>query len=100
MRKVYKYPLEGDYTKVSMPRGASIIKAQVGADYSNPEIVATLKGHVWAVVETDPKVHPKMKHIRVFGTGHSIDDDLNLIKHIDTCFDGDFVWHVFETDGE
>lgn len=46
---------------------------------------------IWVTVDT---AAPKVTRVfRVFGTGHPIPDDW---LPVGTCFDGPFVWHVFE----
>ncbi len=85
MKRVYKYPFPIlDDVRLALPVGARIIKvATAGVGAAN----------LWAIV--DPSIEAKsMLELRIVGTGHDF-DDANL-RHIDTIFDGPFVWHVFE----
>lgn len=82
---IYKYPLYiSDRNEIEMPSDAKILCVQMqhGVLY------------IWALVD---EVHSltRFRYIRIFGTGHPIDDP-NKLRYIGTVNDGRFVWHVFE----
>lgn len=81
-RAVHKFALLlGSENRIEMDQTAGIL--HVG-----------MQGHLlmlWAVVDTEA---PKFtRTFKVFGTGELISDGW---LPIGTCFDGPFVWHVFE----
>ena len=85
MRKVFKYEIDvtGNIA-IEMPREAQILTVQ--DQYHKPCI--------WALV--DPDNEKETRNFRIFGTGHSIEEE-NLC-YIDTFqrAGGAFVWHLFE----
>lgn len=89
MQTIYKYKVEAtDLPSVIMPVYADILSARAIGD----EI------YVWATVDD---THPTIaRQLAVYGTGHKIDENLNL-RFIDTVimYDGKLVFHVFEVNG-
>jgi hypothetical protein len=86
MRKVLKFKIETkDVNKIEVPLDAKFLSAQCQ------------KGQicVWALCENTTL--KELRIVEIFGTGHDIPDDENLI-FIDTVqlLDGDIVLHVFE----
>jgi len=86
-RTIWKYDLEiTDDQKITMPLGSEIFCAQSQNDVAQ----------LWAVVNpNEPGI--EIHHIKIFGTGHPIDDTQKL-NYIDTIQfrNGRLVWHVFE----
>lgn len=85
--KVFKYPL-ADYTDtqtVWLPEGAQILHMQEQHGIFM----------LWALV--DPDSPSQRRTIRIAGTGHDIDNELNL-RHISTFgFGGSgLIFHAFE----
>ncbi len=84
-RKIYKYVLQiDDNQAIEMPEGATILTAQMQ------------RGHLclWAVVDIDPELPQKMRHIEIIGTGNLFTEAPR--RYIATVQDGSLVWHVFE----
>lgn len=82
---IWKYPLERvDIQRITLPAPARILSA--GLDPSGQLCV-------WAMVDSSPN-QMLCREIRIFGTGHSIDDSL-LPDFVGTVLDGPFMWHVF-----
>lgn len=81
---IWKFPLPpmGDYLVLEMPRGAEILLFAV------QDLVPTL----WARVEPDAPLEERQ--FRFAGTGHPIEWDVG--DHVGSCFQGPFVWHLFE----
>jgi hypothetical protein len=86
MRTIWKYPLHlDDMQRVRFRKDAKILSVQIqGEDLC-----------LWVMVDSDAK--EEWRTIAIFGTGHEIPKDLNLL-HIGTVqhYDGKLVWHVFE----
>lgn len=87
MKKIYKYPIEiQDEQVVLLPTGAKILTVQTKSG----------KAFLWAMV--NPTMPNDMAvTIRIFGTGHTIQDAdrLEYIGTIQMC-GGALVFHVFK----
>jgi hypothetical protein len=86
MRTIYKYPVEvRDTFTLSLPKGAEILTVQ------------EQRGSVfmWALVDRDAE--SEERSFRLAGTGHPIEDGLDL-RHVGTfqMHGGVLVFHVFE----
>lgn len=81
MKKVFKYALKSDCI-LEIPIHAKILKVGRHNDRIS----------VWALVDD---IHEQTeKHvILIAGTGHEIKEK---VGHINTFFDGPYVWHAFE----
>lgn len=84
MRTIWKFPLTGHVTDIEMPGGAQILCVQSQGEGAC----------LWALVEPDNEKKPV--RIRIFGTGHPVDDEMGL-QYIDTfqLHGGSLVFHVF-----
>lgn len=85
MKKIFKYKLEiTEFQEIEMPRHSHILCVQT----QNGEVC------LWALV--DYAEDPEVRKIKIFGTGHPIEQD--NIKYIGTTqqLDGQLMWHVFE----
>ena len=96
MNKIYKYELKTvDSQAIKVPASATFLSLQVQK--------GTLC--IWVMVDSN-ETEMKTLHIRIFGTGHSISDELHgrLSNFLGTyqLSDGDLVFHTFveEIDGE
>lgn len=87
MKKIYKYPIEiQDEQVVLLPTGAKILTVQ------------TQSGKAFILAMVNPTMPNDMAvTIRIFGTGHTIQDDdrLEYIGTIQMC-GGALVFHVFK----
>jgi len=86
MTSIYKYPFDvNDRVELLMPASAEILTVQM--QHGRP--------CVWARV--DPKEEPGIVVLRIFGTGHPIDDK-NDMEYVGTfqMSGGALVFHVFE----
>lgn len=83
--KIYKYELnELPYrTKLELPKTHKILCVQ----YQNNQL------YLWAIV--DDSSPQKQIEIIVYGTGHEIDDVINL-SYITTIQEPPYVWHLFK----
>lgn len=84
MRRVYKYvinPLVDGV--VNLPEDAEVLHTAFQGDALC----------LWAMVDTEAK--PIARKFRVFGTGHDIPLDEDIV-YIGTAFTGYFVFHIFE----
>lgn len=88
MITVYKYTIEvaGGQQDVVVPVCSRLLKIGM----QNGKIA------LWFEVETE-MAYEETKTFSVFGTGQSIPEHVCYI-YIDTVFDGDFVWHVYQVD--
>jgi hypothetical protein len=87
MRKVYKYTLAlQDEQTLMLPKDASILSIQMQGGGDAPQI--------WALVEPEKPKAPRK--IRVYGTGHGIED--GPLEFIGTfqIHGGALVFHAFE----
>lgn len=85
-RAIWKFPFEvTDRLEVLfMPEGAEILSIQI----QNSKVC------IWAVCdERAPKVE---RRFHIYGTGHSLPENLRVSDHIGTIQVAGFVWHVFE----
>lgn len=86
MSTVFKYPIPiNDESEIHMPRGADIICVDVQNGLP----------HLWARV--DPEAPIVVRHFRMAGTGHPLNDD-EVGKHIGSVQlrGGTLVFHIFE----
>ena len=82
---IFKYTLYGFADQeIEMPKGAKILSAGIQQG----------KIQVWALVDKHNKI--ETREFTVFGTGWPMNIKENALKFIQTIFDRDFVWHVFE----
>lgn len=81
-KTIYKYTVPVD-TVLHLPQDAEILTVQV--QHNVPQL--------WALV--DPAAPTTPRHIRTYGTGHSIDDNVEYIDSFQ-LHNGDLVFHVFE----
>ena len=84
--KVYRYTLDhpSGSTTIAMPEGAEVLKVarrQCGIC-------------IWALVDPNPEAVLTLRTFNVYGTGWDI--PTNPREYLDTVFDGDLVWHIFE----
>ena len=81
MKKViYKYKIVNG--PIELPFAAKILK--VGMQRDTPTM--------WALI--NPETKTESRNFVVIGTGDEFDD--TDMKHVETFFDGPFVWHLFE----
>jgi hypothetical protein len=86
-RRVYKYNLEWtDRQSIELPLDAQILDVEIQSDEQ-------LK--LWALFTPQKNLPFRTRYIRIAGTGHDISDD--IIWHIKTIHNRQFVWHIFET---
>lgn len=86
MRTVYKYPIDlTDTFTLELPKGAQVLSVQMQG--ATPCL--------WALVDT--KAEAERRTFRLAGTGHPIDESLEL-RFVSTfqLYGGDLVFHVFE----
>ena len=82
--KIWKFQLEmADLQRIQMPEQSKILKA----GYQGGNLF------LWSVVRPSNKIVDR--EIRILGTGHSMMFEWYR-GHIDTVFQGQFVWHVFD----
>ena len=86
MKSIWKYPLLNakDHQTIQMPVGAQILCLQTQRDVP----------YLWVLVS--PENPRRDRFIRIFGTGHPVDDHSGRLKYIGTYQETAFVWHVFE----
>jgi hypothetical protein len=87
MKKVFKYPLSlvFEETKISLPAQNKLLKVAMRND----------EPFVWFEVSLGSDFSGS-RTFRIFGTGHEITPGF---EHIETFFDGSFVWHLYEKVG-
>lgn len=86
MKTIWKFPLViTGMQPVRLPQGAEILSVQIQHG------IACL----WALVDSDAEIEETT--LRIFGTGHPVDEGLRLefIATIPTL-GGDLIWHVFK----
>ena len=86
MKTIYKYTLNIEDTQVvALPPDATLLS--VGEQNGQLQL--------WAMLDSTAAVITR--HIRIFGTGHPVNEDtkLSFIGTVITM-DGRLVWHVFE----
>lgn len=82
MRTIYKYPIAiTEKQTMILPAGAEFLSVQVQ------------NNNLYAWVLLDTKKPKESVNIRIYGTGHPIEDI--KLKHIETIQIDSFVWHVF-----
>ena len=85
MKVIYKYKLDvTDRQSLQLPKSYQILKV----DMQNGVLC------LWALV--DPDNDSVCCTIDIIGTGHAGIDDNTPRRHLNSVFDGPFVWHVFE----
>lgn len=87
MKKIYKYYIPiADEFELELPERAKILTFQAQND----------AGCIWAIIDTDVITIEKVK-FRMFGTGHSIREEIDELEYIGTIqiFDDNLVWHLF-----
>ena len=82
MRRVYKYPLQ---------LIDSVQKLYVH-DVSTPLLFAMQDGMPCLWLEVSTSQTKVEKQVMIVGTGHQVPDGF---KHIGSCIDGIFVWHLY-----
>jgi hypothetical protein len=82
MKVIYKYQLK---PMVLLPKEALVLKAGI----QNGELF------VWALVDPNETTHIE-RLFEIVGTGHSFEHGYLTHRHVDTIFDGPFVWHIWE----
>jgi len=87
----YQFGMRSDRSVFSMPRGAIIRRAAMQGG----------KITLWAEVAPDPVDGPhteyEQRYFIIIPTGIHWYSDLT---YIDTVFDGEYVWHIYESKGE
>lgn len=83
MITIYKYQIQSDEQKITMPAGASILCFQL------QNTVPT----IWAMVDIEQPV--EVRSFRIYGTGWEMDELMNL-RYIGTIQSESLVWHLFE----
>lgn len=81
MKTIYKYAIKD---RVVMPSNATIKKVA----YQNDYLV------MWAEVDTDNQLEER--YFKTIGTGWGLTYDGGTLTYIDTVFERDFVWHIYE----
>lgn len=79
MKTVFKYLV--NQKPIPMPTNAKFVHFGIQGN------------ETFAWFEVNPNLPSVMKHIRVYGTGHSIPE---TSKHLASLQDGPFVWHLYE----
>lgn len=91
-KSIYKYELMITNTqKVELPVGAEILTVQL--QFESPCL--------WALVEPD-QTETETRVIEIFGTGHTITDDIGVSRKYINTFQtegGVYIFHVFEFTG-
>lgn len=82
MRTIWKFPVTYGQLQRQLPRGAEIVRF---ADQAGGLCV-------WAIVDTEAPL--EWRYFQLCGTGHQIGFEYN--KHVGSCEQGPFVWHLFE----
>lgn len=86
-RTIWKYPFHvNDSVVIEMPIGAKIIPFVGGAMPYDDMLF------IWA--EVDPEAEREDRVLHVVGTGNPMPQ--RPMRHIGTCPNGRFVWHVYE----
>jgi hypothetical protein len=84
---VYKYPLDfskANTTTIQIHDFADILKCAIQGE-------GVFNIYLWANVQTELSLIER--HFAIVGTGWELPKNT---KYIDTIFDGDFVWHIYE----
>ena len=86
-RTVWKYalPRHGGGMALQIPKGGRVL-------HFAPQASALC---IW--VEVDPSEPVESRTFDVVGTGFDVMADA---QYVQTCFDGPFVWHLYEYDAE
>ena len=93
MKTIFKYGIDPHNPRVRLPIGAKIISAGAQKEIRDNEEYHGI--FIWAEVDTDQE--EDLEHIfEVFGTGHDMGTDTQLLTFIDTVFFAEFVFHVYE----
>lgn len=86
MRTIHKQVLQiADEQTIQVPIGTANM------------YVGTQRGDVCMWYMCDPDNEYQDITIRIYGTGHPIEEDVNLLRYLGTAMTegGRFVWHVF-----
>jgi hypothetical protein len=81
MKTIYKYPLYLGYNCLTVP-GENV----------KPLKFARQLGQYYVWIEHEMTGSSTLLDLQVIGTGYSIGSEYS---HIDTMFEGEFVWHLF-----
>lgn len=84
MRTIYKYPMSKSVDTLELPVGAHLLRVDMQQDTPT----------LWALV--DPEASKENIRIAILGTGHQYPETDDEVRHINTFFDGPFVWHAFD----
>ena len=84
MPTIWKYPLHPGTTQHNMPRGATVLHAQM--QQGEPVL--------WALVE--PSADQELRTFDVYGTGHGVRENAGEYIATFQMDGGALVWHVFE----
>lgn len=88
MKSIYKYSFYlSDLVNILLPKNSTILKVAYQNGLTSPQ--------VWALIDTD-ELNIETRILRIYGTGQPIIQPIEKLRFIDTLFQGDFVWHVFE----
>lgn len=93
MKQVLKYALGfSDKVSILLPVNAKILKI----DEQNNSLENVRLLYIWALVDSN-ETHRELRTFYIYGTGHTIDDDLEL-EYINTIFtmNDSGIWHIFE----
>ena len=94
MKTVFKYAIPFSFSEISifLPKNAKILK--IDEQYNSLKERDVL--YIWALIDKNETKYEE-RIFRIFGTGHLIEDDLEL-EYINTLFteNDSLVWHIFE----
>lgn len=84
MKQIWKFPIPSEGNTVTMPKGAQVLSVEA----QGLEIMA------WAVVDLDAPL--VQHHFPVYGTGHLIEAQDDVLPFIGTVLIDPWVWHIFD----
>lgn len=85
MSVVHKFHLVFDTGLVRLPRGAKILHFGAQADGL----------FVWALVDPTEPAAVEREYL-IFGTGHPVPDNIDLVHRATVAMENGLVWHIFE----
>jgi uncharacterized protein YuzE len=86
MKKIKKYELEITTSQtIKMPYDSEILYLGI----QNEKIC------LWVLVDTEHK--PENINIEIYGTGNSINSEMDIDNHLGTVQLNSIMWHVFES---
>ncbi len=87
-KRIWKYQLSVAFQQtIFIPKGSRILSA-----HAQNEMIC-----LWMLLDPDRSDSQTETEIRIFGTGHPIEDESGVdLRFIGTVLIGQFVWHVFE----